>query len=144
MTDSYKRASYTLRELEVGFAQTIDEVELRNVSLEVLRDDFQNAVTVAVRGFVWAEEKAVRIVEMQMPETGWQVIKRSLYRARWIPRCIRRRAEKRWPVLYERHVVDVGAIYPEFEHEVPKDFGRQILVACDKGKTRDSFDPEEC
>ena len=106
----------TLNKLKVGFEQVISD-ELAGGNVEWMHDHLLGAMRLSIRGFLYGRKAEHR--EYQWPADWWQAFKE-----RWFPLW----AKARWPVQYERRVVDVMEIYPTYKPALPPDMHQFRLV----------------
>lgn len=81
---------------------------IENISID---ERYMRQLTVAIRGFVWAEKDALKHQEIKYPYDWWQAFKE-----RWFPAWLL----KRYPVQYHVVVLDVRALYPEIKFKMPE------------------------
>jgi len=109
-----------LERLRMGFEQVISDT-LAGGDIEAMHDSLLHGFRIHVRGFVYG--KQVQRHEYQWPADWWQAFKE-----RWFPTW----ARQRWPIRYEKRVIDVMEIYPTFKPALPPDMYECRLVVAER------------
>lgn len=115
--EEYKEVEVGLEKLRVGFQQRVS-LELLGASVTSSYDPMINSILVEIRGFIWAEKHSLQHQEIRYPKNWWQAVKER-FAPRWFLRL--------FPVEYELVVLDVKAIYPEFNPAIPNQASRLII-----------------
>lgn len=105
-----------LEKLRLGLSHAISN-ELLDADVNV-RHFITDMMVAEVRGFVWAEKESVRRQEIKYPRDWWQAVKER-FAPRWFL--------IRYPVDYKVVVLDVKAIYPDFNPAMPKHQHRLLI-----------------
>jgi len=99
----------TLEKLKMAVIQAISPHLLGDrVDIDTMSQFMADEIVLRVTGHIWAEQLVSD--EFQWPADWWEAFKE-----RWFPAW----AKRRWPVRYERHRLDVKAVYPNLRPSVP-------------------------
>ena len=110
MSDNPSIRQVTLDKLKLAIFQSVSP-HLIDACVEYQEHVYFMAdeIRLKVTGYVWAE--TLESKEFKWPADWWEAFKEQ-----WFPAW----ALRRWPVRYERHKLDVKAVYPNLRPNVPR------------------------